>query len=306
MPKAIKEGKQRIARVSKNSFAIKKSQTPEKKKNLKMPKEAGEETIDVLDDSGEGDDLRSLILSIKKTQCTKYDMQLFTESVNSKLVEIESKVTSQDAKIESMNHRLDKCENQAASAQHQMELEKQRSLKNNVSIFGVGRTDGENLMQIVLKVFNKMGCDVADNQVINCYRINGNNNNIIIAKLSDYELKQKILKEKIKNPVKLSDVIGCSNAADTIIYINNHVTPFFGKLLHEGRKAVKSGDIHSCWLNSFGCQMKYEEDGKQHAYRTIDDLKILISKKTTVNKASKKRSTPDDRSPNGNKNKTKK
>lgn len=304
------EKKERKKGVAKNSLAIKK--TPKPKRILKPNKENRMNSNDSLSDANSSDlspgvdaDLRTLILSIKKTQCTKHDMKLFMDTVNSKLVAIESKVSSQDDKIETINKRLDKCESQAASAQYQLELEKQRLLKNNVSIFGVGRSDGENLMGIALALFNKIGCAVADNQVVNCYRINGKSNNIIIVKLADYELKQKILKEKSKTPVTVGELTSCnSDAASTIIYINNHVTPFFGKLLHEGRKAVKNGEIHSCWLNSFGCQLKIDENGKQHGYRTVDELKKLISsKKTNAQKSTNKRTAPDDRSPNGNNNK---
>lgn len=194
-----KEKKDRKQNIAKSSITIRKPSKP--KKVLKGNKGNKMDSFENFDanstltktDSPGADvdaDLKTLILSIKRTQCTKQDMKLLTDSVNSKLVEIDSKVSAQDGKIDSMNQRLTKCEMQAASAQYHMELEKQRSLKNNLSIFGVGRSDGENLVQIVLSVFNKIGCVVAENQIVNCYRINGNNNNIIIAKLNDYELKQ--------------------------------------------------------------------------------------------------------------------
>lgn len=302
MSKVLREEKkERKQRVAKNSHAIKK--TPKPKRALKANKENGMDEIVESNDNSNGNspggdaDLRTLILSIKKTQCTKHDMKLFTDSVNSKLVAIESKVSSQDVKIDSMNKRLDKCESQAASAQYQLEMEKQRSLKNNVSMFGIGRSEGENLLQIAASVFNKIGCTVADNQITNCYRIKGNSNNIIIVTLADYELKQKILKVKTKKAVTVGEIISCnSDATATIIYINNHVTPFFGKLLHEGRKAIKNGEMHSCWLNSFGCQMKIEENGKQLGYRSVDELRNLLTNKKSTNK----RNAPDDRSPTGN------
>lgn len=284
MPAVDKAKLIRVSRVADKSIAIQK--TP-KSKSLKKKMSHKEKA----------DELLAMLTSIQQTQCTKDDMKTFTESVNSKLIGIEEKVSSQDVKIEAMNNRLAKCENQAASAQFQLELEKQRSLKNNVSIFGVGRNDGENLPQIVSSIFDKIGCAVTDGQVVNCYRLNGNGNNIIVVKLSDYEVKQNILKVKAQKPVKLGDVITCeANEAGSVIYINNHVTPFFGKLLKEGRIAVKKGEIHSCWINSFGCQLKLTENGKQHCYRSVDELSSLISKKPS---ASNKRAL-EDRSPSTN------
>lgn len=153
-------------------------------------------------------------------------------------------------------------------------------MKNNLSIFGVIRNDDENLLEIVLSIFKKIGCTVAAKQVAGCYRIKGNNNNIIIVKMNDYDLKQKILKQKTTKEIKAGEVSNFnSDAAMSTIYINNHVTPFFGKLLQESRRAAKDGRIHSCWLNSFGCQLKFEENGTHHNYRTVDQLKNMIETK---------------------------
>lgn len=299
--KEDKEKTVRVPRVAKESLAIKKTRQPSKKKLTNM--------TDINADSmTDNSDLRSLLLSIRETQCTKSDMEKFTDTVNSKLVSIETKVSSQDAKIESFNHRLEKCENQAASAQYQLEIEKQRSLKNNVSIFGVSNTDDDKMNETVSAIFKKIGCAVDGNQIGSCYKIKGNSNNIIIVKLNDYELKRKILKEKSTKPLTLGDVISCeANIAKTVIYINNHVTPFFGKLLKEGRIAVKKSEIHSCWINSFGCQLKFDENGKHYSYKSVDELKKLIANNSTKNQVpTGKRSAPDDRSPSGNNNKNKK
>lgn len=279
MPSVDKTKPKRVPRLADKSIAIQK--TP-KNKTLKKKMSQPEK-------SDSNAELRLLLLSIQQTQCTKDDMKSFTDSVNTKLVDIEAKVSSQDGKIDAMNHRLEKCENQAASAHYQLELEKQRLLKNNLSIFGVSRKEGENLQHIVSSIFDKIGCAVTERL---CCRLNGNGSNIIVVKLGDYDLKQNVLKVKAKKPVTVGDVITDStDEAGSIIYI--HVTPYFGKLLKEGRIAAKKGEIHSCWLNSFGCQLKFEEDGKQHCYRSVEELVGLISKKPV---ASKKRAL-DNRSP---------
>lgn len=303
MSKILEEKKERKKRILKQSITIKKhrnSSLLKANKESDMDSSTDETKLNDVTSPDANADLRTLILSIKKTQCTKNDMKLLTDTVNSKLVKIESKITTQDGKIDAMNQRLNECEKQAASAQYHNELEKQRSLKTNLSIFGVDRVDGENLTQIAMSIFSKIDCQVDGNQILNCYRINGNSNNIIIVKLSDFELKQKILKAKSKKPVKAGDVTNCSSAAaDSVIYINNHTTPYFGKLLQEGRKAVKLGKMHSCWLNSFGCQMKFDENGKHYGFRTIDELNGLLLNKPK----SKKRLTPDDGSTESNSNK---
>lgn len=80
-----------------------------------------------------------------------------------------------------------------------------------------------------------------------------------------------------KKKATLGDVIIGAPQSKSPVFINNHTTPFFGKLLAEGRKAIKEGKINSCWLNTFGCQLKFSEDGKSYGYRSIEELNEIIA-----------------------------
>lgn len=110
------------------------------------------------------------------------------------------------------------------------------------------------------------------------YCIKGNNNHVIVVKLANFELKQQILVLESKHLLKLGDIVADSNEPSALIYINNHTTPFFGKLLSEGRKAAKAGAIQRCWLNNHGCQLNFNENGKSFLYKTMDELRELIVK----------------------------
>lgn len=288
--KENKENKSKCTSIAEKSLTIKTA--PKQRYRAKMSLESG----------SSNEDLRALLLSIKESQCTKDDMKLLTKSVNKKLNEMDVKLTAHDTKIETMNKRLDTFESEAASARYQSECDKQRTLKNNISIFGIERKEKEDLLQIVLNICEKIGCKIEKSQVVNHYRIN--NTNIIIVQLCDFELKQQILGAKAKEAMRASDISGgasgASNAESPAVYINNHVTPFFGKLLREGRQAVKKGDIHSCFVNSHGCQLKFEENGKPHNYKSVDELNKLIEAKAKINPL--KRSL-DDRSPSAHRSK---
>lgn len=100
---------------------------------------------------------------------------------------------------------------------------------------------------------------------------------------------------------KAGDIVSGIPNPESAVYINNHVTPYFGKLLHEGRKAVKNGDIYSCWVNSHGCQLKFEDNAKHHGYRSIDDLNKLIA--ANKKKPNTKKRAIENRSPSTSKSK---
>lgn len=135
------------------------------------------------------EELMALLRSIKEEQCTKSDLKVFTDCVNKKLEVMEKKIIAQGKSIINIDKRVSAAENIAASAQYQIELEKQRAIKNNVSIFGIPSTAGEELIKIVTNTLNKTGCNVANDQILSCYRIKGNANHIIVVKLADFDLK---------------------------------------------------------------------------------------------------------------------
>lgn len=75
--------------------------------------------------------------------------------------------------------------------------------------------------------------------------------------------------------------------------MNNHVTPFFGKLLAEGRRAVKDRKIHSVWLTRNGCTMRFEENGNELVYHSVKELdEMILSHGKSVQQ--KKRTRSDD------------
>lgn len=171
--------------------------------------ETASKSVSLAQANGELNQLKVLLLSIQERQCTKDDLQAFTSNVNQRMDNIEIKVNQRinniennqeksNEKISIICSRMEKCEDITNAALYQSELDKQRSLKNNVCIFGIHKTNEENLIQIVIKAFSKINCAISPRQIVSCYRIRGNINNIIVVKLSDYELKQQILSAKGK------------------------------------------------------------------------------------------------------------
>lgn len=238
-------------------------------------------------------ELYALLSDIKQSQCTKEDFKSFALNVNNRISSIEERITTNDDNLASFSKRMDDCEKANAATQYQLELDKQRHLRNNISIFGIPKNNEENLVEIVLKVLQKFEANVQVNKIADCYRIKGNINHIIVVKLNNFDLKQQILSKKAKQKITLGDIL--SNANKNPIFINNHTTPFFGKLLAEGRKAAKDGKINACWLNSFGCQLKFTEDGKYYGYPDIVELNKLIIEKPEDGrpKASKRQISPN-------------
>lgn len=248
----------------------------------------------------------------QSTQCTKNDLLVYGQSINKKFTAIDQRVTSNASTINSMESRIKSIETSLKQSNHEAELSKQNVLSRNLSIMGVPPTENEDLKSIALKIFSMIGCQQTTADIFGCYRIRKGNSftNIFIVKINDFAVKHQILKSKVSKAVRLNDVMSNSTDGNPFIFINNHVTPFFGKLLAEGRKAVKEKKIHSVWMTKNGCHLRFEENGHGQIYRSADELYGLISanrRKSTGSTDQRKRSRPVDNeiSPN-NAHKTKK
>lgn len=110
------------------------------------------------------------------------------------------------------------------------------------------------------------------------------------------------LTAKADKKVKVSDICA-SNQSDSLIYLNNHTTPFFGRLLGAGRSAIKDGIIHSCWIGSSGCLVKVTEQGKPTTVRSLNDFDALRNQYGKSDGRTAKRGKPDHDSPKEDKTK---
>lgn len=63
------------------------------------------------------------------------------------------------------------------------------------------------------------------------------------------------------------------------VFLNNHTTPYFGRLLFHGRKAVKDGAIHSCLINSNGFYIKKTNESKPKEVKYVDELFNMMQNK---------------------------
>lgn len=227
-------------------------------------------------------EVMELLVSIKKEQCTKADLKDYSDSINTKFNETNARIDHNESKVTDLSTRVDRMESIVFNNLYESELNKQKLLRNNLSIMGVPKMKNEDLKITARNIFKFIGCDATPANIINCYRVDSNKSSdakIFIVKLNNYELKQEILKHKVQKAVKLKDIVSShSSMENQIIYINNHVTPFFGKLMSEGRKMQKVGKIHSVWLSSGGCQIKFSDDGPRFRYQSIDQLEEIIRK----------------------------
>lgn len=160
----------------------------------------GEEFINTNQGNPSNSDILEYLKAMKSDLCTKKDLKSLKASVTSDIKSIENKVQGTITNLDSLQNRILELESGERLAAFKHELQKQRTLRNNLSIMGIPAQNGEVLNRIVMDVFGKLNCDLSINDIEGTYRTKGKNP-MIIVKLSNYEAKSTVLKAKAKSTI---------------------------------------------------------------------------------------------------------
>lgn len=238
-------------------------------------------------------EIMSLLRDIKDSHCTKGDLSDLKLSLDSKFAAVNTELNAHKDKHNDLETRLLSLESKMSSSNYERELSKQKQLKNHVNIFGFPKTDGEDLKETALTIFKAFGCNISKSDFDSVYRTNGRAPKFssIVVKFKDFEKKLNVLNSK--KQIRLKDVAECSESQQNIgIYINNHTTPYFGRIMAAGRKAAKEKIIHSCWMVANSCLIQLKENGKPIAIRNVETLDEIVKKELAA--GTRKRARSDD------------
>lgn len=197
------------------------------------------------------DEMLSLLKEIRDSQsslCTKNDLHEHGLNIAKKFNEVDRRVSANTSSMNGMSSRIDKIESALERNKHDAELMKQNAISRNLSVMGIPPMENEDLFSITMKISSLVGRDLSRADISACYRVKSGNSssNIFIVKLNDFSVKHQLLKSKSNKNLRLNDIVCAdSSAGNPQVFINNHVTPFFGKLLADGRSAVKEKKLHS-------------------------------------------------------------
>lgn len=175
-----------------------------------------------------------------------------TAKTTEKIKDIHNEVDSSKNKVDELFLRVQKCESSSSNSFYEFELQKQILLKNNVVFVGIPVVAGEDLYAIVQSIAVVVGIKVNFEDISGLYRVKDSHSHLIVLQLNSFSNKLKFMRGQRKIKVQLKDVMPSygEGSTETIIYLNNHLTPYFAHLLHQGRKAKQNGSISACWVSN--------------------------------------------------------
>lgn len=226
--------------------------------------------------------MMSLLIDIKSSTAKTDEYMSRTDS---KISGLSSDVEGMASTIKELQIRLAKLENQPrpteVPSQSHDELTKQELLRRNISIFGVPFTENEDLNAIIEAIGLTINFNLARSD-FSAYRT-GANKSVIVVSFSNFRLKLELLQaSKAKRTLRSSE-LGLSNlSTDLPIFINNQLTPYFGKLYNMARKAVADKKISTCWI-AFNCVcIKQSAGGAKCLIKDIKAMEEICGSSSTT------------------------
>lgn len=260
--------------------------------------------------SNDSNDINSMLLSIKAdTAATRTeiantrtelsnDIKRLSHRTDLQLKSVDARLIKHNNDIKSLFARVKECESKSNSSMPpvDIELRKQQTICNNISISNVPVADNENLFDIIRSILLLLGiAKFTVDDLVSAKRVANSKSRLIIAGFRDYNTKKEVLKKKTSRIIKASDLFDLeSGAANPGIFINTQLTPFFSNLSYHGREAIAHKQIHSCWMANSGFLVKMTPDAKPNLVTNLGQLNQLIASHGCV--PMKKR----DRSSDGN------
>lgn len=220
----------------------------------------------------------------------------FKVTASNRLDVLETKTSDNSERINQLESQLIEMKTSSSFSLPNGWIE-QRKLSNNVSITGIKPSNGEKLTDIVLDIFIFYGLSITASDIETVYRVKYSKSNMLIVKFVCFDVKSKLMMAKKNRKLTTANIpsaIDSVGSPATEVFINAHVTPFVGRILHRCRIAVKERKLAACWISAHSVLVKQSTEGEPIAIKSMDDLdKILgtsdMSLKATSMAAGKRR-----------------
>lgn len=229
----------------------------------------------------------------------KTEIQQLASHTETKFKSIDRQLAKTSGDIKILFARMSNIEKGTSSTVNNGELNKQILLRNNISISGMPYDPNENLADIVDWVLDALGLpELKIGELVKVKRISNAKSKLIIAGFRDYETKLAVMQIKASKKISLSDIYELRvGEANPQIYINNHLTPFYGNLSYHGRNAISNGLIHSCWVSSRGFLVRLNGDSDPIVIDDVQHLDNFLKEHGRVVQRKRDRSYEMDPSP---------
>lgn len=205
------------------------------------------------------------------------ELKNFKESTSDQLTSLSNEVKGISASTSNLDVRMASCETATNGLTHEVELLRQAQLKCNVAISNVPFVRNENLPIIVNTILDKINATELTDCIDNVYRTKSGT--IIVQFDTERSKRYAIQQKRVKKALLVIEIGYLDHEASKQVIINDHLTPYFGKLSYLARQLVNKKEIHACWMTPRGLCVKVVSDGPTTVVMNEEQIQSLIVNK---------------------------
>lgn len=224
----------------------------------------------LLNEEPSNNQLMTKILEVlNHTKAASDTVNNYIQSNDARMGKVESRVEAHHNRLDIIEHKLDKLSEQSETIHTANEVFKQNLLRNNLVVVGIPNDYGDDTNQIIFNIAAILKVKINRNDIIQSYRVKKSYSGLIVVRFAATERRDELLRNKQKISISLGDLFELTgDSASKPIYLNAHVTPYFGKLSAKARTAIKENLIHSFNISTRGLMVKSTMNSYQYT-RTI-------------------------------------
>lgn len=158
------------------------------------------------------------------------------------------------------------------------ELKKQLRLLKNICIHGIPRREDENLREIVLRVFARLGAQVSSNDINAVHRIS-KSDPLIIVKFQKMSTKQRVMVNRRNKVVLTHDVIDIpDDVMPSKLHIFAQLTNYFEEMRKMAKQFMENRRLIAYSLTQRGFLVKRTNGGADKLVCSRDELRSYAMK----------------------------
>lgn len=192
------------------------------------------------------------------------------QAMNKKL----SDITKENNLLQQKNKEL---EDKVQDLHQEVQEMQQYSRRFNIQLDGVPEVREEKAMDIVTKLATLIDEPIILNQDVQAaHRLPTNNTRRTPSFLIQFTNKQKrdaVIKKARQKKLVSTDFV--SNAPQTLVFSNDHLTPYYKKLLYEARKAKVEKAYEFVWVNGGKIFVKKDKDSRAIRIESMKDIEKM-------------------------------
>lgn len=222
-------------------------------------------------------DLKSKFVEVEK------NLGQSLNSCHDQLIETTASIKSQNEEIVSLRASLDKAlsenamlRNTVSKLETRVEELEQYSRRNAFEVYGIPKTENENVINIVMKVGEALGVPIEETQIDACHRLkapeSGKPPGIIVKMVRRVDTELMLKKKREKKDFSTRHI---GMAVDSPIYVNESLTPGNRRLLGATRAARKAKNYRYLWVRNGKILLRKDDGHEVVVVKSLNDLDRL-------------------------------